>query len=60
MSLGHWLIIHLKKVFMRKENKTINILTAFFISHRSSVKAFLKWIINQCYKGKLLGTYGVP
>ena len=54
MPLGHWLIIHLKKVFMRKgekKKKTINILTAFFISHKSGVKTFLKWIVNQCPKG---------
>ena len=46
---GHWLIIQLKKVFMGKEKeKAINILTAFFISHKSDVKTFLKWILNQC------------
>ena len=33
------------------EKKTINILTAFFISHKSCVKTFLKWIVNQCPKG---------
>ena len=44
---GHWLIIQLKKVFMGKEKeKAINILTAFFISHKSDVKTFLKWIFN--------------
>ena len=31
MPLGHWLIIHLKKVFIGKEKKAINILIAFFI-----------------------------
>jgi len=32
MPLGHKLIIHLKKVFIRKEKKKpINVLTAFFI-----------------------------
>ena len=30
----------------RKEKKTINVLTAFFISHKSDVKTFLKWIVN--------------
>ena len=47
-----WLTIYLKKVFMR-EKKTINILTAFFISHKSDVKTFLQWIINQYPKGTL-------
>ena len=37
-----WLIIHLKKVFMGKKKKTINVLPAFFISHKSGVKIFLK------------------
>ena len=52
MPLGHWLRIHLKKDFMRKrkKKKAINILTAFFISHKSDVKTFLKWIVNQCPK----------
>ena len=45
MTLGYWLIIHLKKVFMGK--KTINILTVFFIFYKSDVKIFLKWIVNQ-------------
>ena len=48
MSLGHWLIIHLKKVFIEKK---INILTVFFISHKSGVKTFLKLIINHHPKG---------
>ena len=34
--------IQLKKVFMEKEKKTINVLTVFFISHKSDVKTFLK------------------
>ena len=35
--------IQLKKVFTEKEkNKTINVLTVFFISHKSDVKTFLK------------------
>ena len=44
MPLGHWLIIHIKKVFMRneKKKKVINILTAFFIFHKSDIKTFLK------------------
>ena len=43
-----------KKKFIGKDNKkkkTINILTFFFISHKSGVKIFLKWIVNQCPKG---------
>ena len=31
-----------KKKFMEKENKTINVLTVFFIFHKSNVKTFLK------------------
>ena len=34
---------------MGKEKKTINVLTTFFISHKSNVKTFLKWIFNQCH-----------
>ena len=34
-----------KESFYEKK-KTINILTAFFIFHKSNVKNFLKWIIN--------------
>ena len=32
---------------MGKEKKAINILIVFFISHKSDVKTFLKWILNQ-------------
>ena len=32
----------------KKKKKAINVLTAFFISHKSDVKTILKWIINQC------------
>ena len=35
----------------RKKNKTINVLTAFFIFHKSNVKTFLKWIVNYFSKG---------
>ena len=31
----------------KRKKKTINILTAFFISHKSDVKTFLKWIVDQ-------------
>ena len=47
MSVLRTLVKKLKKVFMGKK-KTINVLTAFFISHKSDVKTILKWIINQC------------
>ena len=50
VPLRHCLIIKLRKILMKKK-KTINILTTFFISHKSDVKIFLKWIINQCLKG---------
>ena len=33
------------------EEKKINVLTVYFISHKSGVKNFLKWIVNQCFKG---------
>ena len=35
---------------MGKEKKKINVLTAFFISHKSDVKIFFNWILNQCSK----------
>ena len=37
-----------KESFYGKRKKIINILTAFFISHQSNVKTFLKWIVNEC------------
>ena len=46
-----------KKRFYRKgkkekeKEKAINVLIAFFISHKSGVKLFLKWIVNYCLKG---------
>ena len=42
-----------KEIFYgkRKEKKkTINVLTTFFISHKSDVKIFFNWILNQCSK----------
>ena len=30
------------------KKKVINILTVFFISHKSGIKTFLKWIIKKC------------
>ena len=49
MPLDQWLINHLKKDFMG-EKKVINVLTVFFIFHKSNVKNFLKWIVNHCPK----------
>ena len=43
--------IMLTKVFMEKEKKVINVLTVFFISHKSDVKIFFNWIFNQYFKG---------
>ena len=39
--LEQWLIINLKKVFMEKERKLINILTVFSIFYKSDIKTFL-------------------
>ena len=33
----------------KRKKKTINVLTVFFISHKSDVKIFLKLILNQCH-----------
>ena len=38
-----------KEIFY--EEKKINILTTFFISHKSGVKTFLNWIVNHFPKG---------
>ena len=35
-----------KENFYGKIKKTINVLIVFFISHKSDVKIFLKWILN--------------
>ena len=32
---------------MKKEEKAINVLTTFFIFHKSDAKIFLKWILNE-------------
>ena len=40
-----------KKNFYGKRKKAINVLTTFFIFHKSGVKTFLKWIVNQYPKG---------
>ena len=34
-----------------EKKKVINNLTVFFIFHKSSIKTFLKWIINEFPKG---------
>ena len=39
-----------KKSFYKKYKKVINILSVFFISHKSDIKTFLKWIIKECPK----------
>ena len=38
----------IKESFYRKKKK-INVLTAFFISHKNDVKTFLKYILKQCH-----------
>ena len=40
-----------KESFYEKKKKTINVLTSFFISHKSNVKTFFNWTLNQCPKG---------
>ena len=39
----------IKERFYRKRKKTINILSAFFISHKSDDKTFIKLILKQCH-----------
>ena len=34
-----------------KKKKVINVLTAFFISHKSDIKTFFNWILNLYLKG---------
>ena len=42
----------IKEIFYgKRKEKSINILTIFFISYKNDVKTFLKWIINQYSKG---------
>ena len=45
------LVKEVKESFYEKKKKTINVLIGFFISYKSDVKTFLKWIINQYFKG---------
>ena len=41
-----------KESFYRKrKRKKNNVLTVFFIFHKSGVKTFLIWIVNHCPKG---------
>ena len=39
-----------KENFYKKKKKTINILRVYYISYKSSIKTFLKWIVNYCPK----------
>ena len=39
-----------KESFYGKRKKN-NVLTVFFIFHKSDVKTFLKWIVNKCPEG---------
>ena len=34
----------------KRKKKAINILTIFFISHKSDVKTFIKWIVKKLVK----------
>ena len=36
--------------YEKRKKKTINVLIAFFIYHKSDVKTFIKWIVNKCLK----------
>ena len=40
-----------KESFYGEKEETINVLTVFFIYHKSYVKTFLKWIVNEYPKG---------
>ena len=40
-----------EKFYGKRKKIVINVLTAFFISHKSGIKTFLKWIVNQYSKG---------
>ena len=40
-----------KESFYGEKRETINVLAVFFISHKSYVKTFLKWIVNEYPKG---------
>ena len=40
-----------KSFYGKRKKKTINILTVFFIFHKSDIKIFLKWTVNEYPKG---------
>ena len=40
-----------KESFYGRKKKTINVLTIFFIFHKSCIKTLLKWIVNKYSKG---------
>ena len=46
-------IIYLKKNFMEKEKKSINVLTDFSIFHKGGVKIFLTYIVKYDFKDAL-------
>ena len=35
-----------ERFYEKRKKKTINILTTFFIVHKSGIKTFLKWIVT--------------
>ena len=37
-----------KESFYGKKKIAINVLIAFYISHKNNVKIFLKWILKEC------------
>ena len=43
--------------YKKRKKKTINVLTAFFISHKSDVKTFLKWIVSITLIKFMINTY---
>ena len=45
------IVYSFRKVFMGKEKKAINDLIAYSNFHKSDIKNFLKWFINNCPKG---------
>ena len=71
MSTFRTLVNNLVKKKFYEKRKKIIMTVFFFIFHKSNVKTFLKWIVNQYFKdtlisisqlllGKLLYTLGVP
>ena len=39
-----------KSFYGKRKKKVINVLTVFFIFHKSDVKFFFNWILNQCLR----------